>query len=379
MARHLVFVGGGHAHLSALLHLREYTQRGYRVTLVSPSPYHYYSGMGPGLLAGIYKPREVRFNIRKMGEDRGARFVRDEVVKIDAERRVLHLLAGETLHYDVASFNVGSNIAMQGLAPGSQNLIPVKPIANLHRARLTISRMPRDMPVDIVVVGGGPAGIEVAANAWRLLQNNRLRGTITVVGGSSILDSFPEKARNLVRKSFAARRIDLLEGSRVRALRHGQAVLADGRSIRFDFAFLAVGVQPPELFRLSALPTGADGGLLVNEQLQCVSHPEIFGGGDCIQLQGHPLARVGVHAVRQNPILRRNLMAALEGGKLQRFKPQDNFMLILNMGDNTGVLRKNHWVLNGRMAFRLKDYIDRRFMKKYQVSGEMIEIERGEL
>lgn len=375
MAKHLILVGGGHAHLTTLTHLGEYIHRGHQVTVIGPHPYHYYSGMGPGLLAGIYEPHEVRFNIMRMSEERGARFVQDEVVKIDAERRVLHLVSGDVAHYDVVSFNVGSSIPMQGLLSGTdENLIPVKPIANLYQARLTITQMPRDVPVDIVVVGGGPAGIEVAANAWRLLRNNRQRGTITVVGGSRILDSFPEKARSLVRKSFAARSIDLLEGARVRAFRQGQAVLADGRSVRFDFAFLAVGVKPPELFRLSALPTGADGGLLVNERLQCVSHPNIFGGGDCIQLQGHPLAKVGVHAVRQNPILWRNLMAALDGGKLQRFKPQDAFMLILNMGDNTGVLRKNEWVLDGRVAFWLKDSIDRRFMRKYQVSGERAEI-----
>lgn len=370
MAKHLVLVGGGHAHLTTLLHLGEYIQRGHQVTVIGPHPYHYYSGMGPGLLAGIYEPPEVRFNIMKMSEERGARFVQDEVVKIDAERRMLHLLSGDVVRYDVVSFNVGSSIPMHGLDGANANLIPVKPISNLYRARLAMTRMPRETPVDIVVVGGGPAGIEVAANACRLLQNQRQRGTVTIVGGSRILNSFPEKAQSLVRKSFAARCIGLLEGSRVRAFRQGQAVLADGRSVRFDFAFLAVGVQPPELFRLSALPTSADGGLLVNEQLQCLSHPQIFGGGDCIQLQGHPLARVGVHAVRQGSVLRRNLMAALEGGKLQRFKPQDAVMLILNMGDNTGVLRRNRWVINGRVAFWLKDSIDRRFMRKYQVSGE---------
>jgi NADH dehydrogenase FAD-containing subunit len=335
--------------------------------------------MGPGLLAGIYGPHEVRFNTMKMSEERGARFVRDEVVKIDAERRVLHLLSGDVVHYDVVSFNVGSSIPMQGLLSGTdENLVPVKPIANLYQARLNITRMPKDEPVAVVVVGGGPAGIEVAANAWRLLHSNRQEGAVTLLGGSGILDGFPERARIKVRKSFAARRIIILEGARVRRLRQGQAILADGRSVAFAFAFLAVGVRPPELFRLSGLPVGADGGLLVNEQLQCVSHPEIFGGGDCIELQGHPLARVGVHAVRQGPVLRRNLMAALDGGKLKRFNPRDNFMLILNMGDNTGVLKKNKWVASGRMAFWLKDHIDRRFMKKYQVSGEMLEIERGE-
>ncbi|MBS1127078.1 MAG: FAD-dependent pyridine nucleotide-disulfide oxidoreductase family protein [Nitrospirae bacterium] len=53
MKKHLVFVGGGHAHLTALLHLKDYVDCGHRVTLISSSDYHYYSGMGPGMLSGI--------------------------------------------------------------------------------------------------------------------------------------------------------------------------------------------------------------------------------------------------------------------------------------------------------------------------------------
>ena len=75
MGKHLVFVGGGHAHLTALVRLKEYIRRGHKVTLISPSPYQYYSGMAPGMLSGIYRPQEVRFHVRKLAEDRGAEFI----------------------------------------------------------------------------------------------------------------------------------------------------------------------------------------------------------------------------------------------------------------------------------------------------------------
>ena len=83
MGKHLVFVGGGHAHLTALKNLFTFTGRGHTVTLISASSYHYYSGMGPGMLAGTYHPWDIRFHIRKMAEDRGATFIEDKVVKID--------------------------------------------------------------------------------------------------------------------------------------------------------------------------------------------------------------------------------------------------------------------------------------------------------
>jgi len=57
MGKHLVLVGGGHAHLTVLLNLAMYVERGHSVTLIGPSPYHYYSGMGLGCSPGSIFPR----------------------------------------------------------------------------------------------------------------------------------------------------------------------------------------------------------------------------------------------------------------------------------------------------------------------------------
>jgi NADH dehydrogenase FAD-containing subunit len=101
-----------------------------------------------------------------------------------------------------------------------------------------------------------------------------------------------------------------------------------------------------------------------------VSHPEVFGGGDCIAFQPRPLARVGVYAVRQNPILHHNLLAALEGGALEPFVPQQDYLLILNMGDGTGILNRGRLTFAGWPAFWLKHVIDDRFMRRFQLSNE---------
>ena len=111
----------------------------------------------------------------------------------------------------------------------------------------------------------------------------------------------------------------------------------------------------------------------MNACLQSVSHPEIFGGGDCISLRDHPLPKVGVHAVKENSILYHNLYAMLEGGELMRYKPQKNYLLIFNLGNGRGLLWRQSFVTDGRAAFWLKNYIDRKFMRKFQVSGELDE------
>jgi len=374
MDKHLVLVGGGHAHMTVLTNLHKYVARGHGVTLIGPSPYHYYSGMGPGLLSGIYRPQDVRFHVKKMAEDRGAVFVQDAVTRIDADRKVLMLKSGNQVPYDVVSFNTGSSVRTPGDAVRGENIFTVKPIQNLMKVsqmlKAGLSATPR-----LIIVGGGAAALEITGNLWRLVQGLGANASITVLSGRHFLSSMPRKAQRYARKSLLTRNIDIVEGANVSSLTDSRALLEDGREFPFDLVLLAWGIRPSPLFCDSGLPTGKDGGLLVNAYLQSVAHPEIFGGGDCISFERRPLDKVGVYAVRQNPILYTNLLAALEGKDLVAFQPQETYLLIYNLGDGTGIFYRGKRVWTGRLIFHLKDYIDRRFMRKFQVSGETTEAE----
>lgn len=370
MAKHLVLVGAGHAHLMTLKNLREFTARGHRVTVVSADAYHYYSGMGPGMLSGIYRPQDIRFHVKKMVEDRGGLFVEDRVVRIDPGGRVLSLASGNEITYDVVSFNTGSDVPSNHIGSSDDRIVKVKPIISLLKARKRILSLERTGSLHLVVAGGGAAGVEIAGNLQRLVHENGIAATITLVAGTGLLGKVPRKVREAARRSLEKRGVEVIEGDRVRSLQDGTVILAGGRTLPSDTLFLALGVIPSALFRESGIPTGEDGGLLVNDFLESVAHPGLFGGGDCISLQSRPLNRVGVYAVRQNPVLLSNLLASLEGKPLTAFDPGGAYLLILNMGNGKGILWKKEWVLQGRIAFLLKDYIDRRFMKTYQVSGE---------
>jgi NADH dehydrogenase FAD-containing subunit len=370
MSKHLVIVGGGHAHLTLLANLSQCVARGHRVTVVNRSAYHYYSGMGPGMLAGTYRPQDVRFNIKKMVEDRGAAFIEDAVVRIDARDRLLHLASGETLPYDVVSFNTGSDVP--AVIPGASGptVFPVKPIANLLKAQRFLIETVSRKPADIVVVGGGPAGLEVAGNVRRLSAGRGGTARITLLAGGRLMAQFPDRVRELALRSLGRRGINVIEAVHATSLEQDRVNMDNGKALTFDAAFLALGVVPSSLFRDSGLPTGPDNGLLVNRFLQSTAHPEIFGGGDCIFLDGHRLGKVGVYAVRQNPILMRNICAALDGGPMIPFVPQKRYLLIFNLGDGTAILNRGSVTLDGSLAWRLKDWIDRGFMRKFQLSGE---------
>ena len=135
MAKHLVLIGGGHAHMVTLAKLHTFIERGHRVTVVGPSDHHYYSGMGPGVLGKTYAPADIRFQTRHVVEKQGGTFIRDKAVDILAGEKKVVLASGETIGYDVVSFNAGSHILQDIVSSATKNLFPVKPIERLKAAQ----------------------------------------------------------------------------------------------------------------------------------------------------------------------------------------------------------------------------------------------------
>ncbi|MBN1932068.1 MAG: FAD-dependent oxidoreductase, partial [Desulfobacterales bacterium] len=170
MGKHLVIVGAGHAHLTILKNLNTFKNMGHDVTVISATPYHYYSGMGPGLMSGIYRPQDVRFHVKKMVEDRGGRFIVDKVININPEKKRLYLNNGDTIKYDVVSFNTGSFIPVESLFQPDESVFILKPIENLLDARDKIIKQLKTKTLKITVAGGGPAGVEISGNLRRLIE-----------------------------------------------------------------------------------------------------------------------------------------------------------------------------------------------------------------
>ena len=65
-------------------------------------------------------------------------------------------------------------------------------------------------------------------------------------------------------------------------------------------------------------------------------------------------------------MLLHNLLASLDPGEPRRFEPQRRYLWIMNLGDGTGLAARGDLWLHGRAAFRLKDWIDRRFLASYR-------------
>ena len=95
MRKHLILVGGGHAHMMTLENIGRFVEKGFKVTVIGPSFYHYYSGMGPGMLGGTYNPDEIRFATRDVVQKQGGIFVKDKVLSIDPDKKEVYTETGD--------------------------------------------------------------------------------------------------------------------------------------------------------------------------------------------------------------------------------------------------------------------------------------------
>lgn len=367
MTKKLVLIGGGHAHVQTIDRLGSFIEKNHTVTVIQPSKYHYYSGMGPGMLGGTYKAEEIRFATRRMVEAAGGRFINDKVVRIDPVKQCLYLAcSSEEVHYDVLSCNVGSYVPDSNLFTSSSTIYRAKPIEALYEARNSILDTLKEGRITVAVVGGGPSAAEIAGNVHQLCKGATHNAEILLFGGGDFFGKKPRKVRKAVRKILQQKGVKIIEGERVQSVDDGKITTDSGTEYSADIVFCAIGVKPSPLFNDSGMSTGISGGLLVNRLLQSIDYPNIFGGGDCVDFEPEPLNKVGVYAVRQNEVLLHNLMATLEEKSCTIFKPGGEYLLIYNLGSGDGVLSKWSFTVAGSLAFRVKDYIDRSFIRTYQ-------------
>jgi len=366
--RQLVLIGGGHAHMVTLAKLQSFVEKGYGVTVIQPSEHHYYSGMGPGMLGGTYQPEEIRFATRKLVEEKGGTFILGKAYRIDPHKqRVILEGTDEEIPYDVLSCNAGSYVPRDMIQGESRNIFTAKPIEELLVARQRIMQLTAAKKITIAVIGSGPSSIEIAGNIHQLCrEQGSTMPCIQLFCGREFMAGRPAKVRRLARTILARKGIEILETGYVQKIESGRVLLQNGQSYQADIIFPAIGVKPSPIFARSGLPVGPDGGLLVDECLRSSRYKNIFGGGDCISFAPMPLDKVGVYAVRQNSVLYTNLMACLDGKEPEKFSPGGSYLLIYNLGDGEGVLAKWFITFSGKLAFYLKDRIDRRFIRAFQ-------------
>ncbi|NBF41543.1 MAG: FAD-dependent oxidoreductase, partial [Spirochaetes bacterium] len=276
--------------------------------------------------------------------------------------------------------------------PGD-GVFPVKPFANLEAARDRVRELLATRNARAVVVGGGPAAVEIAGNLARLGREAALADGISRTGptdapggpdpgidspgstgklevalvcGGEPLAQFSDGCRRRALGALKRDGVHLCRGPRARHVSPGRVVLADGYGEDADVIILAPGVTPPAVLAASDLPTAEDGALVIDAAMRVTTDPPVFAAGDSSHLEGRPLSRIGAHALRGGRALRRNLAELVLRGEIKRparYAPRRSIFLALNMGNGRAAACFQGASLFGRWVFALKEHIDTTFVR----------------
>ena len=367
----LVLIGGGHAHVQVIRMLTmKKALRDTRVTLISDESTVCFSGMLPGCLAGLYRPDEMQMELRPLCAWAGIRFIRARVGGLDPSIQQVHFEDGRApLAYDALSINIGS--VPRGLeTPGvRQHAVPTRPLGELLRRvhRFEEHCQADGRPLRIVIAGGGAAGVELAFAMHARWGDRFAPVRITLVESNpTLLAGHSPRVAGIIGRYLEAKGITCLTGLRVAGADETGVHFEDHPSLPCEFLLWATGGAPPGLLGETNLETCGAGFIRVRPTLQVMDYDNVFAAGDCIEFPSRSLPKSGVYAVREGPVLARNLHAWLEQRALVPYRPQASALALLMTGTRNAVASRRHVSFHGPRVWRLKDWIDRRWMRKFE-------------
>ncbi|UVS79508.1 NAD(P)/FAD-dependent oxidoreductase [Actinokineospora sp. UTMC 2448] len=272
----VVVVGGGYAGVMAANRL---TRRDdVTVTVVNPRPVFVPRLRLHQLVAGTH---DAVVAYEDVLADR-VRLVVDSAARIDAAGRGLVVADGDDIGYDHLVYAVGSGSAGPRVPGAAEFAYPVATLEAAQRVRSVLDDTP--VTAAVTVVGGGPTGIETAAE---LAEQGR---AVTLVCGGVVGPYLHPRARRKARKYLARLGVALVEGQEtaVTAVTPDAVELGDGRTLPSRVTLWAAGFEVPDLAARSGLRTDAVGRLLTDETLTSVDDERIVAAGDSSAPSGLP-------------------------------------------------------------------------------------------
>ncbi len=353
--KRVIVVGGGFAGLNAAMELAKLP---VDVTLVDRKNYHTFQPLLYQVALAVLSPAEIAQPIRSILRDhQNVEVLMDEVVGFDLPHQRVLLKTGSQIEYDYLILATGSTHSYFGrddwakLAPGLKSVEDATEIR--RRVLLAFELAERQMqeagshpPLNFVIVGGGPTGVELAgaiSDIAKLYMTKDFRhidpatAQVQILEGSpSILAAYPPDLQVKAREQLNALGVQVRTGAHVTDVQPGY-VMVDDERIESAVTLWAAGVQASPLGKLLGFATDRRGCVLVDQFLNPPGHPEIFICGDLAHVEENGRLIPGV----AQPAMQMGVYAAQRIGRL----------IARDFGsDGTGLNKPFHYFDKGDMA-----------------------------
>jgi NADH dehydrogenase len=336
----VVIIGGGFAGLNAakgLAHLP------VDVTVIDRRNHYIFQPLLYQVALAVLSPADIAQPIRSiLRRQRNTQVLMDEVISIDVRARQVGLASGSRLDFDYLVVATGATHSYFGhdqwakLAPGLKSLEDATEIR--RRVLLAFELAERQMletgshpPLNFVVIGAGPTGVELAGaisditqlymrHDFRHIDPTKAR-VMLLDGGKRVLAAYPEDLSAKAEAELKRLGVEVRMQMQVTAVGPGW-VEANGERIEAVVTLWAAGVQASPLGKLLGAPLDKRGCVIVDEQLNPPSLPEIFVLGDLAHFEqdGHQVPGVAQPAMQMGDFVAKAIGADLAGKPRPAFR-----------------------------------------------------------
>jgi NADH dehydrogenase len=324
--KRVIVIGGGFAGMNAALGLAKFP---VDITLIDRRNHHTFQPLLYQVALAVLSPAEIAQPIRSILRDyRNIEVLMDEAVGFDLTERRVHLKTGAQLEYDYLVLGTGSTHSYFGrddwapLAPGLKTIEDATEIR--RRVLLAFELAERQMqedgshpPLNFVIVGGGPTGVELAgaiSDIARLYMARDFRHinpatahVLILEGSPNVLAAYPPDLQQKAIEQLANLGVAVRTGARVTDIQPGYVMIGDER-LDSAVTLWAAGVQASPLGKMLGLPIDKRGCVLVDQFLNPPGHPEIFVCGDLAHVEengrlipgvAQPAMQMGTYAAKR--------------------------------------------------------------------------------
>ena len=341
----VVVLGGGFGGIGAA---KKLSKSDVDVVLVDGHDYHTFQPLLYQVATGLLDQPAVGHPIRDLFHDQdNIRVHVDRVTGIDLEAREERFSELEPLGYDYLVLALGAEVNFFGVEGAAEHAFPLYTLADAVRLKDHLlerweaaDRKPEladDGALNIVVVGGGPTGVETAGAVAELYRGvfsqdypdvaPEQARIVLVEASPEIFGMFKPELRSYTEEALVKRGVEVLTGEVVESVSPQRVKLKSGTVLQAHTLVWGAGLQGNELVRSLGLELERGNRLAVDEELRLAQHPEVYAVGDIAAITdektGQVLPQLGSVALQSGEHAGETIALRAAGKETKPFKYHD--------------------------------------------------------